>query len=267
MNEKKNKAKADGAAGPPACDCAADLVAYLYGEATPGEAELFRMHLNACAACRDELAAFGDVRHDLNTWRAETFGFTSASMLDETEVHAPVVNFAPQRKRSATAALREFFTLSPRWLPACTAAVVLLLCALSVPTVMRSDVSWDAGGFTVRTGGGERNVAEPVALPAPANYTQAQFDAVVAERVGVELEIARRQWELTQRKEAETSTTSIMPISGERAEPPRRQVVSDASPRQTRRRQTTTRASQRNGPQLADEEALPRLSDLLSEVN
>ncbi|MDQ3805623.1 MAG: zf-HC2 domain-containing protein, partial [Acidobacteriota bacterium] len=76
MNEKTNPAGSPAAT--PGCGRAADLVAYLYGEAGPAEARDFRLHLNACAACRDELAAFGDVRERGGEWRAWTMAVRTA---------------------------------------------------------------------------------------------------------------------------------------------------------------------------------------------
>ncbi|HEX8685394.1 MAG TPA: zf-HC2 domain-containing protein, partial [Pyrinomonadaceae bacterium] len=61
MTENRNAADFAGAA-PRGCERADEFVTYLYGEATPEEAKAFRPHLEACAVCRDELAALGGVR-------------------------------------------------------------------------------------------------------------------------------------------------------------------------------------------------------------
>jgi anti-sigma factor RsiW len=42
-------------------DCGGDVAAYVLGALEPGEVEAFRAHLETCAVCRDELAAFQDV--------------------------------------------------------------------------------------------------------------------------------------------------------------------------------------------------------------
>ncbi|HEX8722630.1 MAG TPA: zf-HC2 domain-containing protein, partial [Pyrinomonadaceae bacterium] len=70
MSEKENT----GAAAARGCDRAEEFVTYLYGEAEPAEARAFRRHLEACAVCRDELAALGVVREGLGLWRAEALG-------------------------------------------------------------------------------------------------------------------------------------------------------------------------------------------------
>src|SRR5579884_1348648 len=42
-------------------DCGRDLAAYVLGALEPAEAEDFRRHLESCAVCRDEAAAFRQV--------------------------------------------------------------------------------------------------------------------------------------------------------------------------------------------------------------
>ena len=42
-------------------DCGRDLAAYVLGALEPGEAEEYRRHLESCAVCRDEVAAFRQV--------------------------------------------------------------------------------------------------------------------------------------------------------------------------------------------------------------
>jgi hypothetical protein len=46
---------------PPTRDCGGDVAAYVLGALEPGEVEAFRAHLETCAVCRDELAAFQQV--------------------------------------------------------------------------------------------------------------------------------------------------------------------------------------------------------------
>src|SRR5215203_5605353 len=100
---------------PRGCERGEELVAYLYGEATKEEAGLFRRHFEACAVCREELAALGGVRADFGAWRAEALGTVPSLNIEEALAPASVIPAAP-RKRSARAALREFFSVSPLWL-------------------------------------------------------------------------------------------------------------------------------------------------------
>lgn len=49
--------------------CAADLIAYLYGELNEKATARFEKHLVSCAACREELASFSRVRVAIGEWR------------------------------------------------------------------------------------------------------------------------------------------------------------------------------------------------------
>ncbi len=117
------------------CARAEDMVTYLYNEATPAEAKDFEKHLKLCSLCRSEFATFGDVREAMGEWRQQALGsLTSPAIEADTPRHfAPVA--APTRSRSALAALREFFTLSPSWMRAATAVAVLVFCALAAIAV------------------------------------------------------------------------------------------------------------------------------------
>ncbi|MDQ3818652.1 MAG: zf-HC2 domain-containing protein [Acidobacteriota bacterium] len=114
------------------CARAEDLVTYLYGEAGEEEARDFERHSEQCAACREELAAFGDVREAIGAWRDEALGSISSPAFESNDVTA----FASARetyrpKRSALAAIREFFSLSPLWMRLATAAIALVFCVLA----------------------------------------------------------------------------------------------------------------------------------------
>ena len=244
------------------CDRAGDLVAYLYGEATPGEGASFARHLHACAVCREELAAFNGVRELVGAERAAALG--AAPTLDVGELMAPAVEKVneaeaavplPSRGRSAAAAFREFFALSPLWLRAGAVACVALVCALSALTLARAEVRWDADGFALRTGGGERVVEKRVEVPVPTGFTQEQVDALVAQRVKEER--ASLSTQLQQAREAGADDAAAL----KKKSAPRVLVAGDAPRAQPRRRGATNNA--RRNDQLLAEDDLPRLSDLL----
>jgi hypothetical protein len=46
-----------------------DMMDVLYGEAAPAKAERLEAHIRTCGACRDEIAAFRDVRRKLGAWQ------------------------------------------------------------------------------------------------------------------------------------------------------------------------------------------------------
>jgi len=105
----------------PDCERASDLIAVLYNEADERERRDFQLHLNECSTCREEVASFGVVRESITEWRDEALaGFVSQ----------PVATKAP--RKSALAALRQFFDLSPLWLKGATAFAAVAFCVLAV---------------------------------------------------------------------------------------------------------------------------------------
>jgi hypothetical protein len=103
------------------CERASDLIAVLYGEATEREQREFELHVKQCAECRTEFAAFAQVREAIGEWRDEALnGFVSSPMVA-----------APPRK-SALAALRQFFDLSPMWMKGAVGFAAVAFCVLVV---------------------------------------------------------------------------------------------------------------------------------------
>lgn len=111
MNEMNNS---------PSCERAQDLIAFLYHETDESETRDFGIHLQQCGVCREEMAAFQGVRESVTAWRSEALaGFVSAPLAVK-----------PNRK-SALAALRQFFELSPLWLKGATAFGLVAFCVLA----------------------------------------------------------------------------------------------------------------------------------------
>ena len=112
----------------PTCERASDLIAFIYNEADEREAQDFKLHLRECSSCREEAAAFGLVRESITTWRDEALaGFVSTPVATTTN------------RKSALAALRQFFDLSPLWLKGATAFALLTFCALVGLVIFRSN--------------------------------------------------------------------------------------------------------------------------------
>jgi anti-sigma factor RsiW len=244
MSEKRDA----GAETPRGCERGGELVAYLYGEATKEEAALFRRHLEACAACREELAAFGGVREAVGVWRAEALGTVPSLNIEEALAPAAQALPAAPRRRSARAALREFFSLSPLWLRAGAFAATLAVCALLALTLARTEVRWDSEGLAFRTGVSERVVTERIEVPAASGYTDEQVNAIVARKVAAAKEQSAAETETEQkRRERVIAVADRKPAA---APAPRRKRPTSAN---TRRDET-----------LLAEDDLPRLSDLLS---
>ncbi|HEY0728866.1 MAG TPA: hypothetical protein VGD38_12400 [Pyrinomonadaceae bacterium] len=109
------------------CERAEELVSVLYGEAGESERRDFEVHMQQCGNCRAEFAAFAQVRESIGEWRDEALaGFVSA--------HANV----PPLRKSALAALRQFFDLSPLWLKGAIGFAAVVFCVLAAFAVWRS---------------------------------------------------------------------------------------------------------------------------------
>jgi anti-sigma factor RsiW len=121
----------------PVCHRAEDLVGYLYGEASPTDALDFRNHLQQCDACRSEFASFNQLHNSIKVWRDEALGASFNPMAVAVPASDATQFVRHERKLSAFAALREFFTVSPLWLRGATAFATLLLCVLAVMMVAR----------------------------------------------------------------------------------------------------------------------------------
>lgn len=104
----------------PVCDRADQLIAFLYGEADEREALEFQSHLSECRSCRVELSSFGQLRESITEWKDETVGRFAMPQLATVVV----------RKKSAVAALSEFFDLSPLWLKGAVGFATLLFAVM-----------------------------------------------------------------------------------------------------------------------------------------
>ena len=271
MNEKSDAKGLNNGASPRGCERAEELVAYLYGEATPDEAKAFRRHLTGCAACRDELAAFGGVREAVGEWRAEAL--SAVPSLNIKEALTPLVgpaHLAPERKRSAAAALREFFSLSPLWLQAGAAAAVLVVCGLAALALARTEIRRDAGGLVFRTGVGERVVEKEKIVQAPVQtgYTQAQVDAIVKENVDREVAAEHAKWE------AENQRANVLEATLRQQRSAARNgatVAGQQSPRRgpgnSARGQLAVVRENEDYFSTREERGVPHLTDLLGAVN
>jgi hypothetical protein len=109
------------------CERAGDLISVLYGEADEHAQREFQLHLQQCETCRTEFGAFEQVREAIGEWRDEALSVF---------VSSPVVA-APPRK-SAVAALRQFFTLSPLWMKGAVGFAAVVFCVLAVLAFGRS---------------------------------------------------------------------------------------------------------------------------------
>ncbi|MDQ3684047.1 MAG: zf-HC2 domain-containing protein [Acidobacteriota bacterium] len=242
------------------CSRAEEVVAYLYGETNDGEAARFTQHLAACASCRNEVAAFGVVRERIGEWRAEAVRLTPSLGMSDAISPTPELAKAPARRRSAGAALREFFALSPWWMQAGTTAAALVLCVLAALVFARAEVRWDESGIALKTGA-RNSIEKTNEAPISNGTTQSQVDEMLANHAR-EVSVLRQE---LQQKEASLIAAQQKLSEAERTQP---QIVT-ASGRERRRRNSRVPASRTSDPYLAgnSEEDLPRLYDLLRDVN
>jgi anti-sigma factor RsiW len=152
------------------CERAPDLIAFLYGEADERETRDFQLHLQQCKSCRDEVASFGNVRESITAWRDEALaGFVST----------PVT--AQPKTKSALAALRQFFDLSPLWLKGVTALAAVTFCVLAGLAMFKSNnqvisknpdavyTQQDVNRFVKEAVAQQARVQPPVETPSPEN--------------------------------------------------------------------------------------------------
>lgn len=257
---------------PPTMQCqqAGELVSYLYGETTAAEAQSFSQHLRDCASCADELDAFGDTRAAVRTWRQEAVSLAHALSFNEPLAHAVNAVAGSRRPRSARAAWRAFFTLSPRWLQAGSVAAWLLMGALAALLVAGSEVRWDAQGFVWQTGiSSPRRVAgaRTIEAPTPGSVSPEQVREMVA-GYQHEVETLRRQL-----RQQAGQLSGMTLAGGPVAEKPKLSRPAGAAPHHPRRAPRGNSAGRvttdlrRNGDLAEVDDDLPRLSDLLREVN
>ena len=133
------------------CERAVDVVSYLYGETGEGETRDIETHLLECQSCQAEAASFGQVRESIVAWRDEVL-----------TAFIPSTVAVPQ-KRSAMAAFRQFFDLSPLWLKGATAFAAVIFCVFAVLLVVNS----------------RKEKVEPDQVTA--GYTQQQVDQLIRE--------------------------------------------------------------------------------------
>ncbi len=93
-------------------------MAFIYDEMNVSESREFEAHLATCVNCREEAASFGVVRESIVAWRDEVLaGFVPST--------------ATPTRRSAVAAFKQFFNLSPLWLKGAAAFAVLTFFVLA----------------------------------------------------------------------------------------------------------------------------------------
>jgi anti-sigma factor RsiW len=192
----------------PICHRAEDLVTYLYGEASEADAKDFSIHLQQCDACRGEFSVFEQVHESILVWRNEALGSAFSAELVPSESAVELAQFVRhERKLSAVAALREFFSVSPPWLRAASTFAALLLCGLCGLALLTISRSWNR---PVQVAQAPSKIADPKNEPT---YTQQDLDKAVQKRVE---ETARLNGPPALSQISETTATKKPVVDGRR---------------------------------------------------
>jgi hypothetical protein len=245
--------------GTNSCARSHDLVSYLYGEAALDEAKDFEAHARDCAACSMELLSFTDVREAVGEWRRQALGtLASTAFKENNRAHA----IAPTRRTSAIAALREFFTLSPAWMRAATAMMVLVFCALAAVTVIHF-VRQPQNVFVERV--------------VESGYTEKEVEAKVAKALKEQNDSRVKEAVVPTRESIQVADRN-QPVDRPRIKPGKSEAQQLANNSRKTQRQLEPRTRLQPAVETVatdylpftasvDDEKLPSLSDLVDDVN
>jgi len=150
----------------PNCRMHEALMSYLYGEATAEEIRRVEHHLTKCAGCKQELAAFEQVRGMLQQWQVDDLPLVRIATAGED-----------RPRRPALAALKSLLSVTPAWAKAFGAAAV----ALVVLAVMGTEVNVGRDGVSIRANIFKWNDAPQIASAPPASREEARLEEIRAE--------------------------------------------------------------------------------------
>ncbi len=241
----------------PSCSFSDELLSYLYEEISPAQSRSFESHLESCETCRSEFSEFTSVRDAVGLWRDDILAMAPSLRVTDA---LPVPSFPMERaaKRSAVAAFREFFSLSPLWLRGATAFAAFAIVALFAFSI------WIASNS-------DRVMVSEVAksTPLPVVESHATID-----KQDVTLRRSDRTAKPEDGREKSSASVSTVKIPNDHSA-----VVRHSSPREQRSRKQynandyAVLNEAKNRRLLSDlglvssreEEMAPRLSDLIVE--
>ena len=138
------------------CERADDLISFLYGELGESETRSFEQHRRICPSCESEVKAFGSVRQSILAWRDQSLGMAWSGRVTANQI--PVL--AVEGRRSALAAIRGFFALSPWWVKGATAVAAVLFCLLAGLAIARLPKNSPSASQVSSSGSGSRSEAD-----------------------------------------------------------------------------------------------------------
>ncbi|MGH9897811.1 MAG: hypothetical protein ACRD63_08970 [Pyrinomonadaceae bacterium] len=227
------------------------LISYVYDEVDVAQRTLFEKKMAQSPALCKEVLALREVKTEVGAWRSQVMdSFDGLEMPFENAAVPVQVVKQVERKRSAMAALKAFFELSPIWMRAGVTFASLLFCALTIFTFSRAEFRHGANGFSIRAVP-ERVVTNTVTTERTVNqgYTQAQLDQAVAQtRDQIQADFAAAQ--VTQKVTQQATIADPL-------QPKRHGVTVAKAPSEVMANEVRVRDDR------VDDNA-PRLSDLLS---
>ncbi len=186
------------------CGDADVLVAYLYGEANPGERRAVATHLNQCASCEAEVAALTATREQLAAWRPPdtSLGFH----VDGLGAVAPV-------------ARAWWHNPLPAWMQVAAAGLVFA-AGLAVGAARQGGTGVPVASVATAPPA----VVRSTSAPAPAPASSASAGSGVASPVATQVELARVEAGLRAEIAAMRAQASTVPAARRDDEAVMRQV-------------------------------------------
>jgi hypothetical protein len=150
----------------PNCRMHEALMSYLYDEASPDEIRRVEHHLMECAGCKQELAAFEQVRGMLQQWQVDDLPFVRIATTGEA-----------RPRRSSLDALKGLLSVTPAWAKAFGAVAMAVL----VLAVVGTEVSVGRDGVSIKANIFRWNNAPQIAPGSTASRDEARLDEIRAE--------------------------------------------------------------------------------------
>jgi hypothetical protein len=150
----------------PDCRMHEALMSYLYDEATHEEIRRVEHHLTECPACKQDLAAFEQVRGMLQQWQVDDLPLTRV-----------VTSKNERPRRSMLEALKNLLSQTPAWAQAFGAVAMTML----VLAVMGTEVSAGRDGVSIKANLFRWNETPRIAGGSAARPDEARLEEIRAE--------------------------------------------------------------------------------------
>jgi anti-sigma-K factor RskA len=148
-------------------ECGENAAAYVLGALEPAEAEAFRAHIDECAACRDEVAAYQGITEALpaSTGRSEVPRELRRRVMREVRATPKT---APVRRADAVRAPTRFPLAWGGGLAAALAAVIVAILLVTGGSSGTRVIQASVGSAQLRVAGGRGDLVVHRLPPLPA---------------------------------------------------------------------------------------------------